>query len=95
MFPNTLCGDNILMAHQKYRIIVAFAFPIIEQISVNFGFFEVFMYKRKKFFQNFMKAAEFFRFINTRMRSRVILDHRRQFFGKAKRLIFVFICLIF
>lgn len=75
MLPLALGGNNVLMAHQKYRGPVARALPAEQEVPVDDGFLQIFVHQREQLLQKLMEAEKFPGLVDIRVRHRFVLYH--------------------
>ena len=81
MFPGTLRGHHVLVAHQYQRTVVFLSLPVKQQAAVNLCLFQFPVYQGKQFLQHLMKAQELLPLILTGYGHRLIPDHPGQLPG--------------
>ena len=80
VLPRALRGDDVLVRHEHERLIVVFAPPEEEKVSVDLGFFELFVYRRVELREQLVEAAELLELRIVRVRHGLIGDHARELF---------------
>ena len=80
MLPHAVGRDDILMAHEHNGFIRAFALPVIQQIAVYLGLFELFVHEWEQLLQHLVKAQKLFYLRVTGVGHCLVPDHLRKLF---------------
>ena len=83
MEPFALGGYHVLVAHEDDGLVMLFALPVKEQVAVDLGLFQPFMYQREQVFQHLVEAQELFNLGIVGAGHRFTADHIGQLLGVA------------